>query len=228
MKTPLKLNIGCGNKRIPGFTGVDRFPCKGADYVCDVTKGLPFADDTVDEVLMDNFIEHVLDIPGLMQEVLRVCRDVAVISILTPHFSAHSSWRDPTHVHHLSYFSMDHFQRENVSHYIGKGFNVISRDLSFVGGLMGLMARLLFWMSPERYERKYCFIFSRQYFAFQAAGFQEYGRCFSLNLFLGRVLLSAPTQTGGRVPGVPWPKARRDDKLRRCQNTWCADVHPVE
>jgi SAM-dependent methyltransferase len=159
MKFQTKLNIGCGNKRIPGFIGIDRFPCLGADYLCDVTKGIPFADSSVDEVLMDNFIEHVLDIPALMQEVLRVCRNGAVISIITPHFSAHSSWRDPTHVHHLSYFSMDHFQREHVSHYIGKGFEVAERDLSFVGGLMGLIARLLFKINAERYERKYCFIF---------------------------------------------------------------------
>jgi SAM-dependent methyltransferase len=159
LPAPLKLNIGCGNKRLTGFYGVDRVSCEAADYVCDVTKGMPFPDSSVDEVLMDNFIEHVFDIPALMQEILRVCRDGAIVAIITPHFSAQASWRDLTHVHHLSYFSMDQLEQHHVSHYIGKGYKVVDRQLSFVGGIMGLIARWLFWLNPRRYEQKYCFIF---------------------------------------------------------------------
>jgi predicted SAM-dependent methyltransferase len=100
----LKINIGCGNKRLPGFTGVDKYPCVGADLLCDATRVLPLKDDSVEEVLMDNFIEHVLDVPALMKEVLRVCRAGAKVTVITPHFTALASWRDPTHLHHFSNF----------------------------------------------------------------------------------------------------------------------------
>ena len=36
-----------------------------------------------------------------------------MIKIITPHFSALSSWIDPTHIHHFSYFSFDHFEKDN-------------------------------------------------------------------------------------------------------------------
>ena len=63
----MKLNLGCGNKSIEGFIGVDRYPCAAVQVLCDVAQGLPFRDNAVDAVYMDNFIEHVFDIPALMQ-----------------------------------------------------------------------------------------------------------------------------------------------------------------
>jgi SAM-dependent methyltransferase len=165
----VRINIGCGNKRLPGFLGVDKFPCAGADTLCDAMRTLPFKDDSVDEVMMDNFIEHVLDVPALMQEVLRVCRDGAQVTVITPHFTALASWRDPTHVHHFSYFSMDHFQKDNVAHYIGKGFRITHKKLSFGGGLLGLLARLIFAISPEGYEQKWCFMFRASTLTFRLA-----------------------------------------------------------
>ena len=32
----MKLNIGCGNKKIEGYVGVDKFQCDAADYICDI------------------------------------------------------------------------------------------------------------------------------------------------------------------------------------------------
>jgi len=34
----LKLNIGCGNKRIKGYQGVDKYKRDAADYICDIEK----------------------------------------------------------------------------------------------------------------------------------------------------------------------------------------------
>ena len=155
----LRINLGCGNKRLEGYIGVDRFPCEAAGVLCDVTRSLPFRDDSVDEFFLDNLIEHVPDIPALMAEIVRAAKDRATAVIVTPHFTALSSWKDPTHLHHLSYFSFDHFEKLSVRHYVGGGLKVVGRKLSFGGGLMGLVGRALFALSPEAYERKYCFMF---------------------------------------------------------------------
>jgi SAM-dependent methyltransferase len=163
----VKLNLGCGNKKRPGFVGVDRYPCEAADLICDVSKGLPFQDDAIDAVHMDNLIEHVSDIPALMREVVRVSKYRAHITVITPHFSSLASWRDPTHLHHLSYFSFDHFEKFAARHYVGGGLKIVGRKLSFGGGLLGLTGRLLFMWSPETYEKKFCFIFRASTLTFE-------------------------------------------------------------
>ena len=160
MTEPLRLNLGCGGKRLQGFIGVDRYPAPAVDVRADLTRPLPFADSTVDEIMLDNVIEHMPQIPPLMQEMHRVARDGARIVIRTPHFTSLSSWRDPTHLHHLSYFSLDHFTRAQVAHYTSQGhaFEIVSRRLSF-GGVMGNIGRLIFLVSPLAYERTWCFMF---------------------------------------------------------------------
>ncbi|MEE9444056.1 MAG: methyltransferase domain-containing protein [Cocleimonas sp.] len=155
----MKLNLGCGNKKKEGFTGVDKYPCDAVDKLADLTKELPFEDNSIEEIWLDNVIEHIQDIPALMTEMNRICQNKAKVTIITPHFSSADSWRDPTHIHHLSYFSMDHFEKMDVAHYTGGGFKIIHRKLSFGGGIMGLIGRMLFKMNPKKYEAKWCFIF---------------------------------------------------------------------
>jgi ubiquinone/menaquinone biosynthesis C-methylase UbiE len=118
----MKLNLGCGNKRKQGFVGVDFAPCDAADILADLTGTLPFTDSSIDEIWLDNVIEHIQDIPQLMRELHRICRDGAIITLITPHFASADSWRGPTHVPYLSFFSMDHFQRQGVAHYTGGAF----------------------------------------------------------------------------------------------------------
>lgn len=154
-----RLNLGCGNKKRDGYVGVDRYPCEAADLLCDLTKTLPFATGSVDEIVLDNVIEHIFDIPALLKELVRVARRKSRIIIITPHFTSLSSWKDPTHIHHLSYFSFDHFEQASVRHYLGVGVKVKKRKLSFGGGLLGMMGRIFFSISPEYYEKKLCFIF---------------------------------------------------------------------
>jgi len=155
----MKLNLGCGNKKKEGFIGVDKFACEAVDTIADISKKLPYDNSSVEEIWLDNVIEHIHDISALMTEMHRICKHGAVITVLTPHFSSADSWRDPTHVHHLSYFSMNHFEKVDVAHYTGGGFKVTNKKLSFGGGLMGLTARSLFQLNPQKYEAKWCFIF---------------------------------------------------------------------
>ena len=156
----MKLNIGCGNKRVEGYQGIDKYKCDAADYICDIeNEKLPFEENTVTDIILDNVIEHIYDIPKVINELIRVSQKGASIKIITPHFSSLSSWIDPTHIHHLSYFSFDHFEKNSATHYVGKGIKIKHVKLSFGGGFMGLIARLIFKISPKKYEQKYCFIF---------------------------------------------------------------------
>lgn len=154
----MKINLGCGNKEKSGFIGVDAHPCKAANLLCNLNHSIPFTHSSIEGVWLDNVIEHIPDIQQLMQEIHRVCRDGAEVTVITPHFASFDSWRDPTHIHHLSYFSMDHFEKKGVSHYTGGGYQVIKRKLSF-SGILGNIGRVIFSISPRSYEKNWCFIF---------------------------------------------------------------------
>ena len=58
----LKLDLGSGaeerEQHRNGFIGID-FKDYGYNMVRDVTRGLPFSDNTVDEIIAHNFFEHL-------------------------------------------------------------------------------------------------------------------------------------------------------------------------
>lgn len=120
---------------------------------------LPFRDSSASEIHLDNVIEHIPDLIALMRELVRVGQPGARIFVITPHFSAWASWRDPTHVHHFSYFSMEHFESKWIARYAGARLRTVSRRLSFGGGILGLIGRAIFTVSPRAYEKKWCFLF---------------------------------------------------------------------
>ena len=154
-----KLNLGCGRKFLPGYEHFDKNPVSGSVQYCDLDVGIPVDDASCSEILLDNVIEHVADIPFVINECSRCLAPGGILSIITPHFSSDSSWRDPTHRYHLSYFSFDYLGAPNSEHYVGGAMlKLVSRTCSFGGGL-GLVGRLIFAISPSIWEKHWCFIF---------------------------------------------------------------------
>jgi predicted SAM-dependent methyltransferase len=56
-----KLFFGCGNldMRNDGYKNVDIRPMPHVDYVCDISKRLPFQDDWADEIFAESVLEHI-------------------------------------------------------------------------------------------------------------------------------------------------------------------------
>jgi len=54
----VRLNLGAGDYRIPGYLGVDQSPLAGVDLVLTVPP-LPWPDDSVDAIYMGHFLEHL-------------------------------------------------------------------------------------------------------------------------------------------------------------------------
>jgi len=56
----MKLNLGSHNKKLEGFKNVDVQPLPNVDVVHDLTKfPYPFDYESVDEIIMQEFLEHV-------------------------------------------------------------------------------------------------------------------------------------------------------------------------
>jgi hypothetical protein len=108
-----RLDIGCGLRKRPGFVGLDRSRTSGADVRCDLERGLPFLDDTFDEVWMSHVFEHLDDTVGMMDDIWRVMRAGGTVELRGPHFSSpYLVWGDPTHRRGLSLSTFRCFTRE--------------------------------------------------------------------------------------------------------------------
>ncbi len=99
---PLKLNLGCGRDIKDGWVNVDCMPLDGVDLVANLDEirqnSLPYADQSVDEMQMIQVLEHINNPLPLMQELHRIAKPGAVLTVEVPHGSNDNAWEDPTHV----------------------------------------------------------------------------------------------------------------------------------
>lgn len=124
------LDLGCGSKKYPGSTGLDISADTDADIVHDLdVVPWPIEDDSFDQVLMQDVIEHVGDTYPVMAELHRICRPGARIQMRTPHFSSVLAYSDPTHKHYFSTQAIAGLAEPGFSHYSGARFNVIDLRL---------------------------------------------------------------------------------------------------
>lgn len=97
----VRLNLGCGLKHqhMDGFINIDNRPEVEPDLICDISKGLPYEDNTVDEVLALDFIEHLErhEVIFLMDEIYRVLKPNGIFYHRTPSSDGRGCWQDPTH-----------------------------------------------------------------------------------------------------------------------------------
>lgn len=83
----MKLNLGCGDIRMDGYTGVDIIDTPAVDVHADI-RNLPFETGTVDEVFAAQVVEHFFpgDIEALFVEWARVLRPGGLLHLETPDF----------------------------------------------------------------------------------------------------------------------------------------------
>lgn len=99
----MKLNLGCGNRKLEGFVNVDMFSECSPDMVCNL-ETVPWIWETgsVTEVLFNHSLEHMGASSevflGIIKELYRVCANGAVININVPHPRHDNFINDPTHV----------------------------------------------------------------------------------------------------------------------------------
>jgi ubiquinone/menaquinone biosynthesis C-methylase UbiE len=123
-KVPLRcsvLHIGCGENKIPGAVGMDRFDT-------DVTHDLeqipwPFEDNSFDVVVAHSVLEHLTPFVSIMEEIHRVCKDRVVICV--PYFRSLHAYHDPTHIHFFTHKSMDCVLENAPYHYTDKRFKLV-------------------------------------------------------------------------------------------------------
>jgi len=96
----VKLNLGCGKRQLSGYINIDINPDLKPDIIRDITRGLPFEDNTIDEIVCKDFIEHISmgeDLIFVMNEMYRVLKPEGILQMLIPHTYSYGAFCDPTH-----------------------------------------------------------------------------------------------------------------------------------
>jgi glycosyltransferase involved in cell wall biosynthesis len=90
---PRRLNLGCGDKILPGFVNVDIAPARGGkqpDVVCDLRRLEPFATGSCDEVMAIHVVEHFWrwEVETVLAEWVRVLRPGGTLIVECPNLVA--------------------------------------------------------------------------------------------------------------------------------------------
>lgn len=97
----IKLNLGSGFRPMDGYINIDiQRRCK-PDILCDITGGLPFLANEVDEIRAYDFLEHIPlgKTIGVIEEIYRVLKPGGIFESLTPDAQrGQGAFQDPTHL----------------------------------------------------------------------------------------------------------------------------------
>lgn len=104
------LDVGCGQKKLPGAVGIDINEDSQADIVHNINKTpWPFDENSFDLVFLNHVLEHVDDILNVMNEIHRILKKGGRVIVAVPYFRSIDTFTDPTHKHFFASHSMDYF-----------------------------------------------------------------------------------------------------------------------
>ena len=120
----LKLNLGCGENRIPGYINVDKFGDPDIKHNLE-SFPWPWETNSVSEISLIHVLEHLgkdVDIYfGIFKEMYRICNHGAKIRIIVPHFRHNFFYDDPTHVRVVTPLSLKLFSKKANKEWARKG-----------------------------------------------------------------------------------------------------------
>lgn len=104
------LDLGCGTRKREGVTRVDVNPRVEPDVLHDLdVVPYPFPDDEFDAIYCHDVLEHLSDVPRVMQELYRILRDQGMLYVSGPFPSGSDYVTDPTHRRAFTSRSLDYF-----------------------------------------------------------------------------------------------------------------------
>lgn len=136
---PLTIEVGCGpRKRYERSVGVDAIDFPSVDIVGnahEVLRAMP--PGVADLISSSHFLEHVDDLPRMLEDMVRVLRPGGKLEVTVPHFSHPYFYSDPTHkvpfgLYTFSYLTAANPFRRTVPGYVSRSDLVLeSADLIF-------------------------------------------------------------------------------------------------
>jgi len=147
------LDIGCGNNKIKGATGLDVSRDTQADIIWDLNVyPYPIETNEIDKIYAKHVIEHVDDPIKFLNEVYRITRPGGTCFVETPHFSCYVAYSEPQHKRYFSYFMIDEILKKVP-------FKLDKREVTFYKSFRFCGIKYLANKYPRSYERFWTYIF---------------------------------------------------------------------
>ena len=113
----VKLNLGCGSKKLQGYINIDKYDTYKPDIIHDLEKfPYPFEDNTINEILLSHVLEHIGQNPdifnSIIKEFYRICVHGAKIDIRVPHPRHDDFIADPTHVRPITALGLSLYNKD--------------------------------------------------------------------------------------------------------------------
>lgn len=154
------LDLGCGKKKRPGAIGVDYSDRHNADVIHDLNEfPYPFEAESIDQIYLDNVLEHLNDPMKVMGEVHRITKLGGSVKVIVPYFRSVWAFIDPTH---KTFYAVDSFAYYDPDHIICKRYDYVKTrfkvDRVVFNEALGdtrITKRLMIWFAnkyPNRYE----------------------------------------------------------------------------
>lgn len=108
----LKLDVGCGANKQPGFIGMDARALDGVDIVQDVEKfPWPLEDECCVSIIASHLIEHIKPWFSIafLDECWRLLEVGGQIALACPYPGSRGFWQDPTHCNGWSEVTFQYF-----------------------------------------------------------------------------------------------------------------------
>jgi SAM-dependent methyltransferase len=166
---PQKLNLGCGRRRIAGALNADINRDVEPDLEYDLDR-LPWPLPTgyFIEVFAYDVIEHCANVLAVMEEIHRVTRDGALVRITVPIFHARTLSPIQRIGISLGFQASNYVTGDGDFPLYTKGrFRSRVRNLMFHPHLLNRLARRMANRWPERYERRWTWLFPAWFIYFE-------------------------------------------------------------
>ena len=92
------------------YTNVDKYPLDGVDVVHDLEVApWPFADESADEIVGIDIIEHLVNAVGFMNECARILKPGGILNLRTCYYLSKNAFTDLDHKHFPTDESFDYW-----------------------------------------------------------------------------------------------------------------------
>lgn len=133
-----KIHLGCGRNYLDGYINCDSARSVRADRYFDLNvQPYPLDSDSAEEIWMDNVLEHLDDIPRVMEELHRILKVGGRLRIQVPYGKTDAALQDPTHKHYFTEKSMNYFRKDDPYNFYSSASFLIVENRLFCAGYTG-------------------------------------------------------------------------------------------
>lgn len=112
------LDMGAAHNRPAGYLGVDQHPGDGVDIVATLPDPLDLPDSSVGVIRAFDFLEHVVDKVGVINELYRLLAPGGIVLSMTPSTDGRGAFQDPTHVAFYNENSFWYYTERNYRNFV--------------------------------------------------------------------------------------------------------------